>query len=103
MHHIAKAYELVNSKLSGPDSVSDSAIAAVVALVMYQQVHNQHYTGLVHLHGLYQMIRLRGGIYSLLEENRVLALKALRCVLVPVSKVFDVLLLSHFERLLYPL
>ncbi|KAK2615437.1 hypothetical protein N8I77_002191 [Diaporthe amygdali] len=78
LHHIAKAYELVNIKLSGPESVSDSAIAAVVALIMYQQVHNQHYTGLVHLHGLYQMIRLRGGIYSLLEENRVLALKALR-------------------------
>lgn len=78
LHHIAKAYELVNAKLSGPNSVSDSAIAAVVALVMYQQVHNQHAAGLVHLHGLFQMIQLRGGIFRLLRENRALALKALR-------------------------
>ncbi|KAG6358887.1 hypothetical protein INS49_012406 [Diaporthe citri] len=78
LHHIAKAYELVNVKLSGPDSISDSAIAAVVALVMYQQVHNQHSAGLVHLHGLFQMIQLRGGIFRLLRENRALALKALR-------------------------
>ncbi|KAL2272526.1 hypothetical protein FJTKL_06519 [Diaporthe vaccinii] len=78
LHHIAKAYELVNVKLSGPNSVSDSAIAAVVALVMYQQVHNQHSAGLVHLHGLFQMIQLRGGIFRLLRENRALALKALR-------------------------
>lgn len=81
LHHIAKAYELVNVKLSGPNSVSDSAIAAVVALTMYQQVHNQHSAGLVHLHGLFQMIQLRGGILRLLKENRALALKALRCVL----------------------
>lgn len=80
LHHIAKAYELVNVKLSGPESVSDSAIAAVIALVMYQQVHSQYSAGLVHLHGLSQMVQLRGGIRRLLEENRALALKALRCV-----------------------
>ncbi|KAL1878296.1 hypothetical protein Daus18300_002214, partial [Diaporthe australafricana] len=78
LHHIAKAYELVNARLSGPERVSDSAIAAVISLVMYQQVHNQHSAGLVHLDGLYQMIGLRGGIRRLLEENRALALKALR-------------------------
>ncbi|KAK7729761.1 hypothetical protein SLS63_006142 [Diaporthe eres] len=71
------SYELVNVKLSGPNSVSDSAIAAVVALVMYQQVHHQHSAGLVHLHGLFQMVQLRGGIFRLLRENRALALKAL--------------------------
>lgn len=81
LHHIAKAYELVNARLSGPERVSDSAIAAVISLVMYQQVHNQHSAGLVHLDGLYQMIGLRGGIRRLLEGNRALALKALRCVL----------------------
>lgn len=49
---------------------------------MYQQVHNQHSAGLVHLDGLFQMIQLRGGICRLLKENRALALKALRCVLI---------------------
>ncbi|KAF4210731.1 hypothetical protein CNMCM8980_005897 [Aspergillus fumigatiaffinis] len=78
LHHISQAYALVNVKLSGPFSVSDSAIAAVVSLAIYQQVHHQPATGLVHLHGLYRMIQLRGGIARLMQENRALALKPLR-------------------------
>ena len=67
-------------KLSGPFSVSDSAIAAVVSLAIYQQVHRQPTTGLVHLYGLHRMIQLRGGITRLMQENRALALKPLRYV-----------------------
>ncbi|KAJ5598875.1 hypothetical protein N7537_008959 [Penicillium hordei] len=78
LHHISKAYALVNIKLSGPFSVSDSAIAAVVSLAIYQQVHHQPAIGLVHLHGLYHMIELRGGIARLMQENRALAMKPLR-------------------------
>ncbi|KAI2793672.1 hypothetical protein POX_a00256 [Penicillium oxalicum] len=78
LHHITQAYALVNMKLSGPFSVSDSAIAAVVSLAIYQQVHRQPTTGLVHLHGLHRMIQLRGGITRLMQENRALALKPLR-------------------------
>ncbi|EER38496.1 conserved hypothetical protein [Histoplasma capsulatum H143] len=78
LHHISEAYSLVNIKLSGPDSVSDDAIAAVVSLAIYQQIHHEPATGLVHLHGLYRMIQLRGGISRFLEENRALALKPLR-------------------------
>ncbi|KAK2591971.1 hypothetical protein QQS21_010343 [Conoideocrella luteorostrata] len=78
LHHISKAYELVNLKLSGPDSVSHSAIAAVASLAIYQQIHHQHSTGLVHLNGLYRMIQLQGGISSLMKNNRALALKPLR-------------------------
>ncbi|RYP63718.1 hypothetical protein DL771_009143 [Monosporascus sp. 5C6A] len=76
--HISKAYELVNLKLSGPESVSDCAIAAVVSLAIYQQIHHQQSTGLIHLNGLHRMIQLRGGIARLMEENRALALKPLR-------------------------
>ncbi|KAJ5176141.1 uncharacterized protein N7482_002018 [Penicillium canariense] len=78
LHHISQAYALVNIKLSGPFCVSDSSIAAVVSLAIYQQVHHQPETGLVHLHGLYHMIQLRGGIARLMQENRALALKPLR-------------------------
>ncbi|KAA8646568.1 uncharacterized protein ATNIH1004_008001 [Aspergillus tanneri] len=78
LHHISQAYALVNIKLSGPFSVSDSAIAAVVSPAIYQQVHHQPATGLKHLHGLYRMIQLRGGIARLMQENRGLALKPLR-------------------------
>lgn len=80
LYHISKAYALVNLKLSGPESVSDSAIAAVITLAIYQQIHIQHATGLIHLSGLYRMIQLRGGISRLMKENRSLALKALRYV-----------------------
>jgi hypothetical protein len=80
LHHISQAYALVNLKLSGPESVSDSTIAAVISLAIYQQVHNLHSTGLVHLKGLYRMIQLRGGIARLMKENRALALKPLRYV-----------------------
>ncbi len=80
LHHISQAYALVNLKLSGPESVSDSAIAAVVTLAIYQQVHHLHSTGLIHLNGLYRMIQLRGGIARLMKENRALAVKPLRYV-----------------------
>lgn len=80
LHHIAQAYALVNLKLSGPESVSDSAIAAVVTLAIYQQIHNLHSIGLIHLNGLYRMIQLRGGIATLMKENRALALKPMRYV-----------------------
>jgi hypothetical protein len=80
LYHISQAYALVNLKLSGPESVSDSAIAAVVSLAIYQQVNNLHSTGLIHLKGLYRMIQLRGGIARLMKENRALALKPLRYV-----------------------
>ncbi|KAF4927585.1 hypothetical protein CGCVW01_v002400 [Colletotrichum viniferum] len=61
-----------------PHAISDSAIAAVVTLAIYQQIHQQHSTGLIHLRGLHRMIGLRGGIARLMKENRPLALKPLR-------------------------
>ncbi|KAL2835490.1 hypothetical protein BJY01DRAFT_223650 [Aspergillus pseudoustus] len=78
LHHISQAYSLVNAKISGPSCVSDSAIAAVVSLAIYQQVHQEPVIGLVHLQGLYRMISMRGGISLLMQENRALALKPLR-------------------------
>lgn len=80
LYHISQAYALVNLKLSGPESVSDSAIAAVITLAIYQQIHHLHSAGLVHLNGLYRMIQLRGGIARLMKDNRALALKSLRYV-----------------------
>ena len=79
---------MVNLKLSGPESVSDSAIAAVVTLAIYQQIHHLHSAGLIHLNGLYRMIQLRGGIARLMKENRALALKLLRYVHVLASVAF---------------
>ncbi|KAH9206689.1 hypothetical protein DL95DRAFT_438854 [Leptodontidium sp. 2 PMI_412] len=78
LYHISQAYSLVNKKLSGPDFVSDNAIAAVVSLAIYQQIHHLYSTGLIHLDGLRRMIELRGGMAKLIKQNRALAVKPLR-------------------------
>ncbi|KAH8896040.1 hypothetical protein GQ53DRAFT_779328 [Thozetella sp. PMI_491] len=78
LYHISQAYSLVNRKLSGPEPIADDAIAAVVSLIIYQQIHSQYSIGLIHLNGLYRMVELRGGIGKLVQENRGLALKPLR-------------------------
>ncbi|KAI0128356.1 hypothetical protein BJ170DRAFT_324629 [Xylariales sp. AK1849] len=76
--HISQAYSLANLKLSSFDPISDNALAAVVTLVIYQQIHDQYTTGLIHLKGLCKMIQVGGGVGRLMQENRTLALKALR-------------------------
>ncbi|KAK3382585.1 hypothetical protein B0T24DRAFT_18452 [Lasiosphaeria ovina] len=78
LQHVSKAYALVNRKLSGPDSLSDGAIAAVASLAIYQQIHHQFSIGRVHLDGLWRMVELRGGIARLMGESRPLAIKPLR-------------------------
>lgn len=78
LYHVSQAYSLVGRKLSGPEPVADDAIAGVVSLIIYQQIHNQYAIGLTHLNGLYRMIELRGGIGRLVQENLGLALKPLR-------------------------
>lgn len=70
---------MVNQMLSGPESVSDIAIATVTTLALYERAHQQ-LTGLVHLDGLYRMIQLRGGIARLTKVNRCLAQKPWRYV-----------------------
>jgi hypothetical protein len=98
LHHISRAYALVNLKLSGRESVSDRAIAAVVSLAIYQQIHHLHSTGLIHLNGLYRMIQLRGGIARLMQENRALALKPMRYVHVLASTAFSSFFLRFVKQ-----
>jgi hypothetical protein len=76
--HLSEAYKMVNQKLQGPESVSDTTIATVITLAIYQRVHHQQQTGLIHFYGLLRMIELRGGIETVQKQNRALAQKALR-------------------------
>lgn len=48
---------------------------------MYQQIHQLFEVALVHMDGLYQMVKLRGGISQLMKGNRALAMKVLRYAL----------------------
>lgn len=80
LEHLIQAYDLINRRLSGPEAVSDGTIAVVTTLAIFQRIHQQNYTGVIHFDGLYQMVQLRGGLTSLSRENRALALKPWRYV-----------------------
>jgi hypothetical protein len=69
MHHLSLTFRLVNERLSGNNAVSDATIAVVVTLSHFERLQGQYRQGLVHLEGLHQMVKLRGGI-SQLARNK---------------------------------
>lgn len=76
-HHIAKALELVNQRLSGDDAVSDINIAGVMALCILEAMKADAMHLKVHFDGLLRMIELRGGLEQL-QHNYALVEKAHR-------------------------
>lgn len=78
LKHLSRAYYLINKRLSGPEAISDGTIAVVTTLAVFQRIHQQNSTGMIHLDGLYRMIQLRGGMESISRGNRTLALKPWR-------------------------
>jgi hypothetical protein len=83
LEHLSKAYKLTQRRLTGPEAISNKAIAGVTILAIYQLVHGNVKVGLVHFDGLCRMIRLRGGLAKLMEHNRALAQKPWRSVHTP--------------------
>lgn len=67
---MAKAYQIINKRLSGPEALSDSSIAVVTSLAMHEDLHQQQSTSMVHFQGLRRMIELRGGMAHLFDVNR---------------------------------
>ncbi|KAF7865185.1 hypothetical protein EAF04_006162 [Stromatinia cepivora] len=65
MHHLSRAFRLINDKLSGNDAVADNTIAAVLTMSHYYRLQGQYRQGLLHLQGLERMVEMRGGITSL--------------------------------------
>jgi hypothetical protein len=88
LSHISEAYRLINERLSSDEQVSDISIAVVTVLAIYQRMHHQQYTGLVHFQGLRQMIQLRGGLARLAKEHPTLAQKPWRYVLLNLYRNF---------------
>ncbi|KAF2812783.1 uncharacterized protein BDZ99DRAFT_555576 [Mytilinidion resinicola] len=75
MRHLSRMFRIVNERLSGSDTVSDTTIAVVLLLTQYERIQNQYYQGLVHLEGLHRMAELRGGICKLTRDAPTLAKK----------------------------
>ncbi|OAL56476.1 hypothetical protein IQ07DRAFT_8669 [Pyrenochaeta sp. DS3sAY3a] len=78
LHHISRAYRLLNDRLSGPDALSDQALAVVTLLTIYSYMHRHQSHGLTHFAGLCTMIRYRGGLAALAKQNIALAQKPWR-------------------------
>lgn len=87
LKHISQAYKLTNERLSGPEALSDQTIAVVTMFAVYQRIHHLQAHGLIHFEGLRRMIRLRGGLVELAKENRGLAQKPWRYVLLSILDV----------------
>lgn len=78
LEHLSKAYRLTRSKVAGSEVLSDRKIACVTILAIYQLVYGNVDIGLLHFEGLCCMVRLRGGLATLVESNRALAQKPWR-------------------------
>ncbi|KAK8058234.1 hypothetical protein PG994_008682 [Apiospora phragmitis] len=78
MTHMAKAYQVINERLSGPEALCDSSIAVVTSLAMHEDLHQQQSTAMLHFQGLRRMIELRGGMRQLFLINRHIGQKVWR-------------------------
>jgi hypothetical protein len=69
---INKAIFMLRQKLADIDFlITDSTIFTVLALAMISEVYNYHEAAKQHLRGLYQMIKLRGGIDALSQKHNL--------------------------------
>ncbi|KAI0427824.1 hypothetical protein F5Y09DRAFT_315168 [Xylaria sp. FL1042] len=76
--HMSEAYRLVNKTLSSSEPLSDTTVAVVAAINIYDRLYGDPQKAMVHLNGLAGLITLRGGISELAERNIVIAEKAFR-------------------------
>lgn len=74
LHLLSQAYAHIKQRLQGPDALSDSTIAIVVAFAHQEQIRGGRSRAQVHLEGVRRMVQLRGGIGAL-EGNLPLTLK----------------------------
>lgn len=78
MTHMARAYQIINKRLSGRDALRDSSIAVVTSLAMNEDLHQQQSTAKLHFEGLRRMIELRGSMRQMLLINRHIGQKIWR-------------------------
>jgi hypothetical protein len=78
-NHLNQAVRLTNQRLRTSEAVSDSSLAVVNFLVVQELLREEKSGAEVHLRGLQQMVKLRGGL-SQLADNDTLLLKICKCV-----------------------
>ncbi|KAI8624431.1 hypothetical protein F5Y19DRAFT_314858 [Xylariaceae sp. FL1651] len=78
LYHLSKTFRLINKKLSSDEALSDSTIAVVTAITIYDRLYGNPQKAMIHLNGASRMIDLRGGISALAKRNFVIAEKTFR-------------------------
>ena len=76
--HLSHTFRLVNEKLSGHEALSDTTMAAVIALTQHERMRNQYQQGMVHFKGLLRIVELLGGISGLARSKPRIAQKVFR-------------------------
>lgn len=63
--HLSQTFTLVNQRLSSDEATSDTSLAVVVLLIIYEQLRRDEEKMQVHFEGLRRMVKLRGGLVAL--------------------------------------
>lgn len=67
LRHVSQAIQLANRRLSGEKALSNKTLYVVLALTLYEQLRGDYQRWNIHLHGLYQLIDLRGGLANVIQ------------------------------------
>ncbi|KAI1179158.1 hypothetical protein F4777DRAFT_499409 [Nemania sp. FL0916] len=78
LQHMSQAYRLINKQLSSNEALSDSTIAVVAAINVYDRLYGDPQKAMIHHNGLTSIIALRGGIRELAKRNFAIAEKTMR-------------------------
>lgn len=73
IYHLGQAISLVNQNLGSEEGLSNSSISVVNFLLIRNMFRDEQSGARIHLHGLREMLALRGGLSQL--EDRTLVLK----------------------------
>ncbi|KAF2451561.1 hypothetical protein P171DRAFT_515562 [Karstenula rhodostoma CBS 690.94] len=65
MYHLSNSLKYVRKRLESEEALSDSTMGIVMSLITQEQCRQQHKAARIHLDGLSQMVKLRGGLDSL--------------------------------------
>ncbi|KAI1362557.1 hypothetical protein F5Y08DRAFT_311640 [Xylaria arbuscula] len=73
--HMSEAYRLLNDRLSSNEPLSDTTVAVVASINVYDRLYGDPQKAMIHLNGLANMIALTGGIGELAKRNIIIAEK----------------------------
>ncbi|KKP05649.1 hypothetical protein THAR02_02203 [Trichoderma harzianum] len=69
IRHLTQAFRLINERISRAEHVSNSTLAVVMSLSVYESTRGRYDRGMIHLSGLFRMVETRGGLDRIGSEE----------------------------------